>query len=758
MRYFYLYIFLFLSCCFFAQKPAAGIDSLIKVWERTGVPQNHINDYNEYKSVQKKIAGAKKENNSHLNTKQHENLLTTLDACYNPGFELGNFNNWIRYSGASQTQGLIVPNTFYDTSQAISNGTTGLVFNTTPFTTDVFVLNTAVATDSISGVGYDEYSLDGVKYNVKKLKEAGSIYSARINNSLSQYRSEKINYKFTVTSGNPYFIYNYAIVLSDGGHQDGEQASFVCRVLDSVGNIIPLANAPYYVNANNALTDPTFNKSSINDIYFYSDVYYKNWTTDTINLCQFIGKTLSIEFEAIDCIYGAHFCYAYIDAKCGQVLTTTIQSPVCPDSSNFNLIAPGGYASYQWYDPQGNVISSLQTGNQQTLNMNQYVANCTSGNCNIKDGDVFSVVVTTTTGCVLKLNCTIKKPGVKISGVDYTPTCLEGSNGSINITGSGGLGSGTYSYVWYANNCTGNPIGTSNVLTNIPAGNYCVHVTSGFCPAKDTVFTLGSLPLNAQFSTVNLPVCLDPNYPIHTIPTGNNYTWYANGNLLTDHSDSLQINPLDFTSVYSVSFFNTATGCKDSVQYSLSTSNSDTSLIAVYCPNDSLAVLIAPAANPGNFTWYYNYNPVPGATNDTLMPVYVKNLSMYYSIFYSGTCRRLAKRIKHVFPSAIFIPDTTVNIFTPNDDGINDLYFPFYDKNYVSEQVVEQTVEYDLIIYNRWGQVVFQSDRYTSGWNGNDLSGKAATEGTYYWIANFSNNCSANPDKIIKKGFLQLIR
>lgn len=67
------------------------------------------------------------------------------------------------------------------------------------------------------------------------------------------------------------------------------------------------------------------------------------------------------------------------------------------------------------------------------------------------------------------------------------------------------------------------------------------------------------------------------------------------------------------------------------------------------------------------------------------------------------------------------------NVFTPNGDGINDLFKiegtpnPCWDTIHVE-------------IYNRWGQMVYESDEVEFTWDGKNKSGKELNEGTYYVI------------------------
>ncbi len=69
---------------------------------------------------------------------------------------------------------------------------------------------------------------------------------------------------------------------------------------------------------------------------------------------------------------------------------------------------------------------------------------------------------------------------------------------------------------------------------------------------------------------------------------------------------------------------------------------------------------------------------------------------------------------------------TLPNVFTPNGDGINDLFIPF--PYYFVEKI-------ELTIYNRWGTVVFKTEDPDINWNGIDLeTKKLVSDGVYYYI------------------------
>ena len=87
------------------------------------------------------------------------------------------------------------------------------------------------------------------------------------------------------------------------------------------------------------------------------------------------------------------------------------------------------------------------------------------------------------------------------------------------------------------------------------------------------------------------------------------------------------------------------------------------------------------------------------------------------------------------------------NIFTPNGDGKNELFIP----GIVSIQ------NYHMSIYNRWGELMFETTNPYLYWNGKNKGGSDCFEGTYYWIANYALGCDSS--KVIKdKGYLLLKR
>ncbi|MGB0432433.1 MAG: gliding motility-associated C-terminal domain-containing protein, partial [Bacteroidia bacterium] len=65
------------------------------------------------------------------------------------------------------------------------------------------------------------------------------------------------------------------------------------------------------------------------------------------------------------------------------------------------------------------------------------------------------------------------------------------------------------------------------------------------------------------------------------------------------------------------------------------------------------------------------------------------------------------------------------NVLTPNNDGFNDKF----------KILIKGHIEYDLVIYNRWGEKVFESDEFNYLWNGRKFNVKEdCTAGTYFYV------------------------
>jgi gliding motility-associated-like protein len=82
----------------------------------------------------------------------------------------------------------------------------------------------------------------------------------------------------------------------------------------------------------------------------------------------------------------------------------------------------------------------------------------------------------------------------------------------------------------------------------------------------------------------------------------------------------------------------------------------------------------------------------------------------------------------------IWIP----NSFTPNGDGLNDVF---------KAESVAEVEGFQFYIYNRWGQLVFESKNISTGWDGK-YQGNEVLQGVYNWVIIY---ISDNKRKILQK-------
>jgi|GEM_PF-133068 len=90
------------------------------------------------------------------------------------------------------------------------------------------------------------------------------------------------------------------------------------------------------------------------------------------------------------------------------------------------------------------------------------------------------------------------------------------------------------------------------------------------------------------------------------------------------------------------------------------------------------------------------------------------------------------------------------NIFTPNSDNVNDLYVPV--KNRYIQSV-------DFVLYNRWGEVVYENTNPALGWDGKSKQMKQPVpDGVYFYTCTVNERHFYGIKEIKLKGFVQVIK
>ncbi len=89
------------------------------------------------------------------------------------------------------------------------------------------------------------------------------------------------------------------------------------------------------------------------------------------------------------------------------------------------------------------------------------------------------------------------------------------------------------------------------------------------------------------------------------------------------------------------------------------------------------------------------------------------------------------------------------NTITPNGDGINVDFIVHFKR--------KQPDSFEMKLYNRWGELIFETKDLHKGWVGNGKDGKTPVkEGVYYWITNYAY--TIYDEKLSCTGYVTLLR
>jgi gliding motility-associated-like protein len=130
-----------------------------------------------------------------------------------------------------------------------------------------------------------------------------------------------------------------------------------------------------------------------------------------------------------------------------------------------------------------------------------------------------------------------------------------------------------------------------------------------------------------------------------------------------------------------------------------------------------------------------NFNNFENTTAELVKNTTSGGLAYYYfDMFTLDECKpQIAlsgKPLGYISPEIIY-----PNVFTPNKDGVNDVF-----------KIENLPENIHLTVYNRWGAVVYSSTNYQNNWDGDGLS-----DGVYYYILSSSEDNH-------KKGIITILR
>lgn len=317
-------------------------------------------------------------------------------------------------------------------------------------------------------------------------------------------------------------------------------------------------------------------------------------------------------------------------------------------------------------------------------------------------------------------------PQVDINVLVDTVIC-PGGTATLTATGLDGLPG--YTYDW-SNGETTNSIAVSPEVTTTytatvtdqcnqqAAASVVVDIHDLPLPILEADDTVGCLPLTTNFTNLTNPINIGSS------------VWTINGDTYTDPTN-LQYT-FDEAGCYDVTLQVTSPfGCVNDTTYE------DYICVDAYPVADFTYLPENPTilhnqVNINNYTigaetysWTFQGEGTSSDENPSVIFSHVKENTkvdiclVAYSLY--GCADTICKSLELKSEFNVYVPNT----FTPDDDQYNPVFLPVFPPDVAIEK-------YHLTIFNRWGEILFESYNYKVGWNGT-YGGNIVKDGTYIW-------------------------
>lgn len=180
--------------------------------------------------------------------------------------------------------------------------------------------------------------------------------------------------------------------------------------------------------------------------------------------------------------------------------------------------------------------------------------------------------------------------------------------------------------------------------------------------------------------------------------------------------ETSQMISVNLAGIYKLTRSNSCNSAVDSVEIIDSSVDASFNL---FIPEDSFLPVTIQVSNYENgCDWYLQGEPLTLDENNSFIVQEEINYTIEHQCDNSFGCSdKEIKTFNIEIPSEFYVP----NAFTPNGDGDNDIFIP---KGYKIENM-------QMLIYNRWGELVFQSDDKDIGWDGKTVGNIYAPDGLY---------------------------
>jgi gliding motility-associated-like protein len=322
--------------------------------------------------------------------------------------------------------------------------------------------------------------------------------------------------------------------------------------------------------------------------------------------------------------------------------------------------------------------------------------------------------------------------GLAASGTGNTPAFNAINNGSTPATA-------TISVTATASSCPGPPATYTITVNPITTGTTNVAICQGDSMLIGGVYY--STPGSYTDTTTNVYGCdsiLTYNLTVNIVSVETNQLIICDG-------DSVLLNGNYYSSAGTYPFtFTSAAGCDSIVIYELAIDPPPVINILA----EATSIILGESSQLTAYTGFpnttYSWSP-PEGLSCTLCPNPIASPSQSGWYYVTTTNQNGCSSTDSIYievdgTTNIYVP----NIFSPNEDGNNDIYL-------VRGKGIEL---FNLAIYNRWGQLIFESNDIEKGWDGTK-NGSMLNQGVFVYKLNVTFR---DGDEFNQTGNITLVR
>ncbi|MFN3918435.1 MAG: gliding motility-associated C-terminal domain-containing protein [Flavobacteriales bacterium] len=303
------------------------------------------------------------------------------------------------------------------------------------------------------------------------------------------------------------------------------------------------------------------------------------------------------------------------------------------------------------------------------------------------------------------------------AGFSYSSSsyCITEQQQSPSITG---LAGGTFSVSPITGLNLNNNSGHINPSLSTPGTYTITYTTNGLCPNTSSVVVTIDSQLDATITPAG-PFCNNDGLVI-LVPVTPGGVWSGLG--ITDSINGI-FDPAIAGNGSHIVTYTLSGDCGSSSSITIVVSGPIASFSAT--PSSGIFPLIVDFINNSTGTglsYLWDFGDGNGSITQNPTNTYANEGIYNASLIVTdanGCTDTVSITISVVGEIIVLIP----NIFSPNGDGVNDVF--------ILTTVGIENIE--MSIYNRWGQNIFISSGFNPSWDGK-ISGNNADEGTYYYV------------------------